>query len=150
MSKEKKEETPVIKMEGNDSENTPVNEEQAINEFERGNLTLVCDSCGNTQVLEVGVKNGIRFVLPTVEGAEIKIVCEKCNNSIKLMFTESNEEEIKIGEENDRKRLEEQEKKKEEIEKQVKEAMEKENELLKEDSSEKGENEVVQEKDKEE
>ncbi len=60
--------------------------------FKVGDLTLKCGKCGNIEILQEKIPGGISFILATVEDAEVKMKCGKCDNEINLVFTNMSEE----------------------------------------------------------
>jgi hypothetical protein len=95
------------------------------NYFEFGDVHFECNRCGNYQLIDKGVKDGMQFVLPTSDQHEWRLVCGNCQNMMRIFFKESDEETVaaakaKIAEE-ERKKAEEEAK-----QKAIKEAEEKE------------------------
>jgi hypothetical protein len=57
--------------------------------FDFGNLNLGCGRCGHDEILELGVESGIQVVIPTTDKHELRLVCPKCKNFMRLYFTEN-------------------------------------------------------------
>jgi len=81
--------------------------------FEFGDVFFECNRCGNYERLQLGVKDGMQFILPTSDQHEWRLVCGRCENMMRIFFKESDEEtiarakeQIRLEEESQRKRAE--------------------------------------------
>lgn len=61
--------------------------------YEYGNLILSC-SCGNTEVIEYAIKDGIQVLIRTSDDDILGLKCSKCNHSISISFKQSSIEEV--------------------------------------------------------
>jgi|SRR6056297_2061908 len=100
--------------------------------WEFGDAYFHCNRCGNLELLDKGIKDGLQYVLPISAEHEWKMTCSKCGSTLKVFWKKSDEETVKKAKE---KIAEEERKRKEEERK--KEEQEAEKKLLEEDGSKK-------------
>lgn len=113
--------------------------EPTFTRWEYGDLYLTCSHCGNNELIEKGIKDGLQFILPTTDEHKLKLKCSNCGVSLGINFKESDEETKKESEEKFQAWQKEQEEKKAEAEKLTKEAaevIEEQDALLQEDTKE--------------
>jgi len=58
-------------------------------QFDFGDLQMSCGRCGEITLMDSGVEGGIQLLLPTTDKHEMKMVCQKCGNFMRLYFTEN-------------------------------------------------------------
>jgi hypothetical protein len=80
------------------------------NYFEFGDVHFECNRCGNYQLIDKGVKDGMQFVLPTSDQHEWRLVCGNCQNMMRIFFKESDEATVaeakeKIAKEEEERRI---------------------------------------------
>jgi len=64
-------------------------------EWTKGDLIMTCHNCGNIDVVEKDIKDGIQTVLPTDNHNEIRLVCPKCNSAMSLHFRKAEDGEVR-------------------------------------------------------
>lgn len=57
--------------------------------FQFGDLYMSCGRCGETELRDSGIEGGIQLILPTTDKHEMKMVCSRCGNFMRLYFTEN-------------------------------------------------------------
>ncbi len=61
-------------------------EQQEPKHHQVGDLAFECGSCGNVEIMQKDIPGGISFILGTIEDAEVRLQCGKCNNYCTLYF----------------------------------------------------------------
>lgn len=69
-------------------------EGQDFKKFEYADVFFECNRCGHLKVLDQGIKDGLSFVLPATDKHEWRMVCDNCNNMMRLFFRASSNETI--------------------------------------------------------
>jgi len=64
-------------------------EKQDFEKWDYGHLILECFRCGEKKLMDRDVEGGISMYLPTTDKHELRLVCNKCNNSMRMFFTKS-------------------------------------------------------------
>ena len=78
-----------------EQDNNKIEEPVVEQPFEWGDLCIKCD-CGNEMVLEKAVNTDLRILICKDGVRHLRLICDKCNAGLTLLFKPSSKEDINI------------------------------------------------------
>ena len=65
--------------------------------YEYADVFFECSNCGHMTTLDKGITDGLSFVLPATDKHEWRMVCNNCQNMMRIFFRASSKETIEAA-----------------------------------------------------